>query len=70
MGVIPELLKRATHHFRTGQAAMASVSLQAYLTHPDRKAHKIDLELFRAVHAGDYLWAADILSVALAPMYA
>lgn len=65
----PELIKRAVHHFRTGQAPMASVSLQAYLRLPDRKPHIYDAELIRAVHAGDYLWCADILSIAIAPMY-
>lgn len=65
-----ELVKRAAHFFRLGQAAMASVSLQAYLRLPDRKPHAREEELIRALHAGDYLWCADILTQAIAPLYA
>lgn len=65
-----ELVKRAAHFFRLGQAAMASVSLQSYLRHPDRVPHARDEELIRSVHSADYLWCADILTESIAPLYA
>lgn len=60
--MIPELLQRAVVFFRTGQAPAASVSFKAYLDHADHKPHKFDHVVVAAIHAGDWLAAADFIA--------
>ena len=63
--MIDELLERAVVFFRRGQAPAGAVSFEAYLRHPDRKESRFDSIAVAAIHAGDYLFAADAISVGI-----
>lgn len=68
-GMIDELLTLAVVRFRLGQAAAGSVSFEAYLRADGHIESKHDHIVIAAIHAGDFLFAADAIEVCIAPTY-